>query len=230
MDTKAFYKISYGLYIISSGDDKIKNGFVGNTVFQVTSEPKQIAVTCNKNNYTSELIEKNKKFSISILRQETKAETIRLFGYTSGKDVDKFADIDYKTSKNSTPIVIEDTISWFDCELVQSYDVGTHIIFIGKVIDSEILKNDEEPLTYAHYRDVKKGKAPKNSPTYQEEIPATTETGKLQQYECSVCGYIYKPENGDPKNNIEPGTSFDNLPENWVCPVCGAEKKHFRIK
>ena len=47
------------------------------------------------------------------------------------------------------------------------------------------------------------------------------------KYICSVCGYEYDPEEGDPDNDIEPGTAFEDLPEDWTCPVCGAEKSDF---
>lgn len=49
----------------------------------------------------------------------------------------------------------------------------------------------------------------------------------MKNYECQVCGYIYDPVNGDPENNIAPGTTFEDLPEDWVCPMCGAEKEDF---
>lgn len=49
----------------------------------------------------------------------------------------------------------------------------------------------------------------------------------MKKYECNVCGYIYDPEIGDRENNIEPGTSFAELPESWTCPVCGADKSQF---
>ncbi len=47
------------------------------------------------------------------------------------------------------------------------------------------------------------------------------------KYECTVCGYVYDPEAGDPDNNVSPGTAFESLPEDWVCPVCGAGKESF---
>ena len=49
----------------------------------------------------------------------------------------------------------------------------------------------------------------------------------MQKYVCEVCGYIYDPEEGDPDGGIEPGTSFEKLPEDWVCPMCGASKDEF---
>lgn len=47
------------------------------------------------------------------------------------------------------------------------------------------------------------------------------------KYECMVCGYIYDPAAGDPDNGVDPGTEFADIPEEWVCPVCGAEKDQF---
>ncbi|NOR05040.1 MAG: rubredoxin [Deltaproteobacteria bacterium] len=49
----------------------------------------------------------------------------------------------------------------------------------------------------------------------------------MQKYVCSVCGYVYDPEEGDPDNGIAQGTPFDNLPDDWVCPICGALKEQF---
>lgn len=49
----------------------------------------------------------------------------------------------------------------------------------------------------------------------------------MEQWKCDICGYIYNPETGDPEGDIPAGTSFEELPENWMCPVCGAGKEEF---
>jgi len=49
----------------------------------------------------------------------------------------------------------------------------------------------------------------------------------MQKFECDVCGYIYDPAKGDPENGVKPGTAFDDLPAEWVCPVCGASQDEF---
>ena len=49
----------------------------------------------------------------------------------------------------------------------------------------------------------------------------------MDKYEYMVCGYVYDPEEGDPDSDIAPGTSFGDLPDDWVCPVCGAGKDDF---
>ena len=50
----------------------------------------------------------------------------------------------------------------------------------------------------------------------------------MAKYECTVCGYIYDPELGDPDGGISPGTPFEELPDDWECPVCGAPKRMFK--
>lgn len=52
----------------------------------------------------------------------------------------------------------------------------------------------------------------------------------MKKYVCKLCGYIYDPAVGDPDNNVPPGTSFEKLPEGWLCPVCGAGKEEFEVE
>ncbi len=86
---------------------------------------------------------------------------------------------------------------------------------------------DGEPLTYAYYHQIKKGKTQKNAPTYIKDESKKIKEGNMEKYKCSVCEYIYDPKKGDPDSGIVPGTSFIDLPEDWVCPVCGAGKNSF---
>jgi len=163
---EALFKISYGLYIVGSGDKERGNGFISNSVFQVTSEPPKFAVCCNKNNFTSEFIRQSGAFSISVLSKDASPDLFGRFGFRSGKDVDKLDGILVKYGETGVPIVLNDTIAWLECKLMQTVDVGTHLIFIGELLHAEILDDMKEPLTYQHYRKVRKGVAPKNAPTY----------------------------------------------------------------
>ncbi len=49
----------------------------------------------------------------------------------------------------------------------------------------------------------------------------------MKKYRCEVCGYIYDPEVGDPENDVAAGTAFENIPDDWTCPICGADKDAF---
>ena len=225
MNSKTLYKISYGLYVVSSKKDEKFNGQIANTVFQITAEPPVIAVSINKKNLTHEFIQKSKVFTVSILSKETPMRFIGHFGFKSGRELDKFKDLNYKVGMSGAPFILENTIGYIEAELIGNNDVGTHTIFIGKVIDAQIIK-DDEPMTYAYYHEVKRGTSPSSAPTYIKE-EKKKEKGKMIKYKCTVCGYIYDPEKGDSDSGIKPGTPFEDLPDDWVCPVCGASKDAF---
>jgi len=229
MNIEAYYKITYGLYVVSSVMDHKLNGYVSNTVFQVSAEPARFAIACSKNNYTAEMIMRSHIFAISVLQKETRADIIGTFGYQSGKDTDKFSKFSYKQGKTGAPVLLDDTLAWFECEVIQTIDAGSHLLFIGNVVDGDLLIAAGEPLTYAYYREVKKGKAPKNAPTYidAEKLKQQVSSASSDKYYCTACGYIYDPALGDPEHGIPPGTSFEDLPETWICPVCGTEKTDF---
>jgi len=229
MNIESFFSLTYGMYIVSAADGNRYNGYVSNTVFQVTAEPPQIAVSCSKNNLTTEMIAGSGKFSLSVLRESADAGLIGLFGYKSGRDTDKFATTEYFLGKTGTPIVTSNTIAWFDCEVKVQTDAGSHIIFIGKVVDAGIIDNSIPPMTYAYYRAVKRGLSPKNAPTYidPEKHSVKPPVSKGKKYRCLACSYIYDPAEGDPESGIAPGTQFDDIPDDWQCPVCGATKDMF---
>ena len=226
MNLEAFFKISYGLYVVCSKYLDKSNGYIANTVFQVTAEPAKFAISCSKNNFTTELIQKSGIFSASVLNINAKSELIGAFGYKSGRDSDKISGFEIINGQSGCPILIEDCIAWFECKVVDSFDTGTHIIFIGEMIDNAMLDETAEPLTYSHYRSVRKGKAPKNAPTYIK-VDDKTESEVRDVYYCPACGYVYNQEAGDPDSGIAPGTKFEDIPNNWVCPVCGVSKSDF---
>ena len=221
IDFEALYKISYGLYIVSSGSKEYGNGFISNTVFQVTSEPPRFAACCNKDNYSAEIIKSSGNFSVSILHNDTAPGLFGTFGYKSGKDINKMEGMDIRYGETGVPIVLNDAIGFIECKVVETFDVGTHLMFIGELVAAESLDNDKDPLTYLYYRQVKKGVAPKNAPTYIDKSKLAKKAPEQEffSYECAACGYIY-----DEKKE---GKKFEELPDDWVCPVCGSEKEDF---
>jgi len=225
MNYKTLHKISYGLYVVSSRKENKFNGQIANTIFQVTSEQPTIAVSINKQNLTHQFIKESRIFAVSILSKDTSMKFIGHFGFKSGREIDKFKDVNYKVDDAGVPIVLDNAVAYLVAEVIKEVDVGTHTIFIGKVLEAELL-NDEEPMTYAYYHEVKQGKAPKTAPTYIKEEPKK-EAGSIFKYRCKVCGYVYDPEKGDPDSGIKPGTPFEELPEDWVCPICGVSKDEF---
>ncbi len=225
MNTKALYKISYGLYVIGASDSGKINAQIANSVIQVSSEPPTILVSINKNNFTHDLIEKSGVFTASVLAQDTPLNFIGSLGFRSGQDVDKLKDIDYGIDVTGAPVINENAIATFEAKVISKADAGTHTLFIGELVAAELLRQ-EEPITYSYYQQVKRGTTPTTAPSYIKEVK---EVPKMAKYECTVCGYVYDPELGDPDGGIAPGTLFEDIPDDWMCPVCGAAKSDFKI-
>lgn len=218
---EALFKISYGLYIVSSGNKNHGNGFISNTFFQVTAEPPRFASCCNKDNFTADLIKETGAFSVSVIHKDTDPDIISRFGYKSGKDTDKLSGLNVKYGETGVPIVLNDCIAFLECKVIQTIDVGTHYLFIGELLQSEIADDTKEALTYLHYRQARKGAAPKNAPTYidKSKLGANPAGSVIKKFECTACGYIY--------DEADEAVRFADLPEDWVCPVCGSEKSDF---
>ncbi len=241
IDYKVLHLISYGLYIVSSKYGEKMNGQIVNTIFQVTAQPPRIAVSINQQNLTHEYIQQSQIFSVSILDEDTPMRFIGLFGFKSGRDVDKLNKTKYQKGIADCPIVTDHTLGILEVKVVNQMDLGTHTLFIGEIKSAKTLR-EGTPLTYATYHLIKGGKAPKTAPTYHPDVPETaptytppreapptkaTKPKNSQQYQCEVCGWVYNPDIGDPDQQILPGTSFNALPADWVCPLCGASKDQF---
>jgi flavin reductase (DIM6/NTAB) family NADH-FMN oxidoreductase RutF len=151
---KACWKISYGLYVVSSLSGERINGQVCNTVFQITSDPPRIAIGINHRNLTHEFIEASGVFAVSILGKSDH-RIVRRFGYRSGRDFDKFKGVPVRRGRTGCP-VLESAIGYLECKLVKDrmLDAGTHSIFVGDVVGGALFK-DEEPITYAYYHATK---------------------------------------------------------------------------
>jgi len=224
MNLKALYKLGYGLYVVCSKKGDKLNGQIANTVFQITSEPPAIAVSINKTNLTHEFIKESRVLTASVLSQDTPLSFIGHFGFKSGRDIDKFEGINYKIGETQAPVVTDNTLAYLEARVIQELDAGTHTIFLGELVGADVLK-EGEPMTYAYYHQVKRGTTPKTAAVHiaEKEVAVT----RAPKYKCSVCGYIYDPELGDPDGGIKPGTPFEEIPDDWVCPVCGAAKSQF---
>lgn len=225
LDSKALQKISYGLYVVTSGRESKCNGQIANTVFQVTSQPETIAVSINKSNFTHSFIKATNVFAVSILSKDTPLKFIGSFGFRCGKDADKFEGVNYKIGKTGVKIVLDYTVAYLEAEILKEVDVGTHTLFIGKVVDAQVISNDD-PLTYAFYHETKRGITPKSAPTYSTS-DKQGENKDIPKYRCKICGYIYDPAKGDADSGVLPGTPFEQLPDTWICPICGATKDQF---
>jgi flavin reductase (DIM6/NTAB) family NADH-FMN oxidoreductase RutF len=165
MNLNALHKLGYGMYIIASHKGDKLNGQVANTVFQITSEPPTVAVSINKNNLTHDFIKASRVFSASVLCQATPLVFIGNFGFKSGKDVDKLKGVNYKVGQTGSPVILDNATAYLEAEVIQDVDVGTHTIFIGRIVAAEILSEDP-CMTYEYYHQVKRGTTPSTAPSY----------------------------------------------------------------
>jgi flavin reductase (DIM6/NTAB) family NADH-FMN oxidoreductase RutF/rubredoxin len=226
MDLNILHNISYGMFIVSAAKGGRSNGQIANTVFQITSDPVTIAVSINKKNLTHEFMESSGRFSVSILEEATPLSFIGHFGFRSGRTEDKFKSVKYMKLPSECPVVLDHAIGYIEAEVTQKVDCGTHTLFIGRMTGSKILKTGRS-MTYAYYHEVKRGTTPSTAPTFIKEEVLKRRGDSMQKYRCVVCNYIYDPAAGDPDNGVKPGTPFEELPADWVCPVCGADKSQF---
>lgn len=203
MDTKAFFNMSYGLYIVSTTLGGKNYGCVINTMAQVTSKPAQISIAVNKDNATTKAILEIKVFSGVILSENIPMDVISTFGFRSSVEIDKFEGLKYEKDENAVPYLTENISSQFSCKVVNTMDVGTHMLIVGEVVDCKVITT-ETPMTYNYYHKVKKGTTPPKASSYQEE--------KKSGYTCSICGYVYEG---------------DVLPDDYICPICKQEAKVF---
>lgn len=212
MDKTAFYNLSYGVYLCTTWDEGRPVGCVANSAMQITSKSETIAVSINRLNYTHKCIEDCGFFAIAVMGEHCDPKLIGTFGFRSGKDTDKFADFPYSI-KSKLPVP-DDCVSYFICKVADKMETVTHTVFLGEVLDCGNAKKDA-PMTYAYYHKVLKGKTAANAPTFNEA--PMPEEEKAVKYVCNICSYEYK---GD--------VPFEDLPDDWVCPICGVGKEEFR--
>ncbi len=167
MDNAVLYSLSYGMYVVgASGDGKV-NAQIANTSFQITSEPKVIAVSINKENLTHKLIEAGGKFSLSIISTQWQMVDVGNFGFRTGKDFDKFAKYEYELTPDGVPLVPYKCVGGIWLDVVNKVDVHTHTIFLGEVKGAKSFDKSLTPMTYAYYHGELKGKEPKTAPLYK---------------------------------------------------------------
>ena len=165
MDRTAFFTMPSGLYVVSAADGELKAACVINTAVQVTSQPPRVSVAVNKDNVTAGVIERARAFALTVIDQSADMIYIGNFGFKTSSNFDKFARYETRETTLGMPYTPEHACAVFSCKLVETIDVGTHLLFIGEIEDAEKL-GDGAPLTYDCYRRVLKGKTPPKASSY----------------------------------------------------------------
>ncbi|MBQ8898665.1 MAG: flavin reductase [Clostridia bacterium] len=175
-DLTALFNIGYGLYVVTTNDGKKDNGLIVNTVTQVTNTPNRIAVTVNKQNYSHHVIAQTGKMNINCLSEEAPFKVFEVFGFTSGRNTDKFASCDPLRSDNGLVFLPRYINSFMSLEVEQYVDLDTHGMFICSVTEARVI-SDRPTMTYTYY---------------QNNVKPKPETEGKKGYVCKVCGYVYE--------------------------------------
>ena len=177
-DMTALFKIGYGLYVVTSNDGKKDNGLIVNTVSQVTDTPNRIAVTINKANYSHHVIKQTGIMNVNCLSTEAPFSVFEVFGFQSGRNVDKFADCTPLRSDNGLVFLPRYINSFMSLKVEQYVDLGTHGMFICSVTEARVI-SDVPTMTYSYYH---------------SEVKPKPQTEGKKGWVCKICGYIYEGE------------------------------------
>ena len=200
MDKKALYNLSYGVFMLGTRSGEKKNGCITNTCMQVANSPTRVAISVLNTNYTCDLIKESGMFTLSMLDQTVTFETIKHFGFQSGRDVDKLKDIALPEDENQIPYMGWQCCAMISCQVVSSQDLGSHTLFLAEVIDGKVL-SENPPLTYADYQSKVKPQPAK-----------VQEDKKIVGWRCKICQYVYEGS---------------ELPADFSCPLCGHGPEDF---
>ena len=167
-------KISQGMYVLTT----MNGGCIVDSVSQISmGDNPLIAVAVMKSNYTNELMKKNDKFALSVLGMNVNPEIIKIFGFNSMRNINKFEN----TSVNEIDgiNIINDSLGYMVCEKIEELDNETHTLFIGRLIEADLFKDLKE-MTYGYYQEHK-----------EELLKVNISEGKTL-WVCSICGYVYE--------------------------------------
>ena len=200
IEREAMYKLTYGLFMLTTTDGNKQNGCIVNTVSMLTDEPKRIVVFVNNSNYSADLLKKTGIFNVSVLDESVPFEVFKQFGFQSGRDVDKFDGGRYETSENGLYHLPKHCNAVLSGKVVDSYDYGTHTLFVAEVTEAKKL-DGEKSVTYEYYQ---------NNIKPRPEAKKAEEAG--EKWVCQICGYTHEGA----------------LPDDFICPWCKHPAEDFQ--
>lgn len=203
IEKEAMYKITYGLFMLTTTDGEKQNGCIVNTVAMLTDNPKRITVFVNKANYSEELLRKTGVLNVSILTEKTPFDVFQQFGFASGRDTDKFAGASYPKTENGLYYLPDYANAVLSAKVVGAHDYGTHTLFVAEVTEAKVLSNDKS-VSYEYYLGNIKPKP--NAPKQEESAK--------KRWVCKICGYEYEG---------------DELPADYICPICKHPAEDFEL-
>lgn len=153
MMQEVLYGVTYGLYVVTSVMGGKKNGMVCNTFMQVSINPLKAVLSMGKTTLTNEYILDSGVFAVSFLSLDN-MEHIKRFGFQTGREIDKFDGLKFKLSEETRCPILPDSNGYVECRIEREniIDVGTHNIYLSKVVGGKTSKRVKEPLKYSDYQ------------------------------------------------------------------------------
>ena len=191
VEKNAFFSFSYGLFVLTAREGEKDNGCIINTAAQLTDTPKRISIAVNKANYTHDMIRRTGVFNLSMLSTDAPFGLFQHYGFQSGRDVDKFADVKgMARATNGVYYLPYSTNAFVSGKVTQEIDLGTHTLFIADVTEARVLSGAPS-MTYSFY--------------FANVKPKPAALTKQTGWVCKICGWVYEGE---------------ELPPDIVCPLC----------
>ncbi len=210
MDSTALFNISYGLYVAGATLDGKNAGCIVDAFIQSTVSPVPTVILCSiQQNQTNAAIKQTGEFTVSVLAKDVDPFVIGNFGFQSGRDVDKWANVPHRIV-DGLP-VLDKAVAYLRCKVTDLKELSTHTALFCEVTDA--WNGAGEPLVYGDYQKSMKAQTLEAFKAYKESGKAPE---KKEKWVCSVCGYTYDGE-----------IPFEQLPEDWKCPICGKPKSVF---
>ena len=221
MDENALFKLTHGLYVLGACEEVRCVGSIVDAVMQVANKPFVLALSCGNHSYTKSVIEQKGEFSLSVLGKNVDPFVIANFGFQSSRDVCKWENVDYVLEEGLP--YLQNSLAGIRCKVVEKKVFESNTLFLAEVVDCRVGCDESEPLTYYDYRGYFKNEVIRVFNEQKERMKGKkmTEEKKNEgkKWVCTVCGYVYDGE-----------IPFEDLPEDWLCPLCGVDKSLFELQ
>jgi len=193
VDAKTLFKLSYGLFVLTTKEGDKDNGCIINTTVQIAEKPRRISIAVNKSNFSCDMVKRTGEFNISVLSEKTPFSVFQQFGFQSGRDVDKFSGCGYDNrAANGIRYIPGFSNGVISGKVAETYDQGSHMLYLADITEAFVLSEDPS-VTYKYYFDHIK-------PQPQPQPPKEKEG-----YMCRICGYVYEGA---------------TIPDDFICPLC----------
>ncbi|MDR1209881.1 MAG: flavin reductase [Clostridiales bacterium] len=214
MDITAFFELSYGLYVAGVADSSGRlGGCVVDALAQATSDdPPMLTLSVMKGSATNAALKATGRVAVSVLPDNVDPFVVANFGFQSSRDADKWPNVPHSVTDGLPSL--DAAVSVITADVAGRLDLSDHTLYLLRASDARKTGNPAKPLLYADYR------ARMKSAAYEAfERFKNGAAQPARKWRCQICGYVY-----------DGGVPFEDLSEDWTCPLCGVPKSMFELE